>query len=870
MPDFHDYIDSLIRGQYHEIENLYCAERESFTFPTAKEQWAPRRDYDIERLQIDWHMDLEREHVDAISKLAIRSIVPQLTTVMVHAVELEIQSIQDSQGEELDWYSKTDEQQLLIYLNRPLQIGEQEELTFVYVIDHPRAGLHFTKACPEFPNVETSAWTQMQDDYCRYVIPIYDNPSHRFPFEAIITVPQGYYVVSNGRLVKRERHDEDHTETFHWSQEKPLPAYLITVAVSEYVEYIDDIDDLPVRYYVHKKWDRDTVYRSFGKTPRMIKFFESRLGVKYPWDKYAQVTAANFIMGGMENTSATTQTDATLHDEKTHRDFDSDPLVAHELAHMWGGDLVTCRTWTHGWLNEGWATQMENEWRLYDRGYDEYLYEQFGKQMSYFYEDKNKYRRPIVFNLWERGGDMFDRHLYPGGAWRLYMLKHLLGEDRWWNILGEWLRRYAHRAVYTHDLESLLTEMTGEDYGWFFEQWIYKAGYPECKINCSYEEKQGYVHVRVEQTQNSDDGMTPAVFKFPLTVEIVNKDLQRTRYTMQINERVHNFYYPVKESPTQIIIDPDYTVLMDCTIEKPEPMWIEQLQHGTNVIQRIRAAMALEKKPTPKAIEALGKALVEDSFWGAQAEIAKVLGAMKSEGALTQLLRGAELIKNTKALTAVARALGQFYKNDRALEALKKLLQCKDSDFVVAAAAASIGKTGHERAFEILQEGLKNAPESWHNIVRQGYLEGIAATEREEAIPVIREYMRVGTDDYLRRTVPGALARLGKKHKKKYPEILSDITTLLNDRSYRVQLAAILAAKEYGDSTIISDLERIAESSVESTVVRYAREAIRELGKKREERELDSVRKAVEELERENRELKERLARLEAVLKDKK
>ncbi len=869
MTDFHEYMERLLRGQEHEVENIYGAERESFTFPTAREQWAPQRYYDIERLSIDWRMDLEREHVDAISRLAIRSIVPQLSVVTVHAVELDIQSIQDSQGEELEWENRVDEEQLLIRLKRTLQMGEREELTFVYVIDHPRGGLHFTRTCPEFPNVETSAWTQMQDDYCRYVIPVYDNPSHRFPFEAFITVPQGYYVVSNGRLISRERHDEDQTETFHWSQELPLPAYLITVAVSEYVEYVDDIDGLPVRYYAHKRWDRDTVYRSFGKTPWMIKFFESRLGVKYPWDKYAQATAANFIIGGMENTSATTQTDATLHDEKTHKDFDSDGLVAHELAHMWGGDLVTCRTWTHGWLNEGWATQMQNEWKRHDLGDDEYLYDQLGKQNSYFEEDKNKYRRPIVFNVWERGGDMFDSHLYPGGAWRLYMLKHLVGEERWWNILGEWLRRHAHRSVYTHDLESLFTEMTGEDYGWFFEQWVYKAGYPECKITCSHDERYGHVHIKIEQTQKSDDGMTPSVFKFPLTVEFVGRDSQRTRYTMHINERVHNFYYPIKEAPVQIIIDPDYTVLMDCTIEKPEPMWIEQLHHGTNVIQRIRAAIALGRRATPRAIEALGDALVKDSFWGVQAEVAKVLGSIKTEAALTQLLRGVE-IKNTKALTAVARALGEFYKSDRALEALERLLHYTESDFVVASAATSIGKTQHDRAFEILKEGLKNAPDSWHNIVRQGYIEGLAATEREEVISIIREYMKIGTDDFLRRTVPRALARLGKRHKKTHPEILNDIMSLINDKSYRVQIAAILASKEYGDSTAIPALQRIAEISVESSIVRYAREAIRELGKRREERELDSVRKTVEELERENRELKERLARVEALVESKK
>ncbi|NWF94903.1 MAG: HEAT repeat domain-containing protein [Candidatus Thorarchaeota archaeon] len=864
MTDFHDYLEMLVRGQYHEAEKTSGAERDLFTFPTARPQWAPPRHYEIERLTIDWRMDLENERVDAVSRLRVHPIVPELSTVVLHAVELQVIGVQDSRGEALDWEMRPEEQLMSVRLNSPLAKGQSEEITFVYTIDHPRGGLCFTRPCPEFPDVEVSAWTQMQDDYCRYVIPVYDNPSHKFPFEAMVTVPAGYFAVSNGRLVERKKND-DGTETFHWVQELPIPAYLITVAVSEYVEYREDLDGLEVTYYAHKKWDRDTVYRSFGRTPEMIRFFESRLGVKYPWVKYAQATAANFTIGGMENTSATTQTDATLHDEKTHQDFESEPLVAHELAHMWGGDLVTCRTWSHGWLNEGWGTQMQNEWRRHQMGDDEYLYDQFGKQNSYFDEDKNSYRRPIVCNEWERGGDVFDRHLYPGAAWRYYMLKHLVGEETWWRILGEWMTRFAHKSVYTHDLERLVTEMTGEDYGWFFEQWLYKAGYPECKIKCSYDEKACQALVKIEQTQKSDDGMTPAVFRFPLAVDFVSPDGTRTRYSMSVTERVHSFYYPVKERPKQIVVDPDYAVLMDADIEKPEPMWIEQLLHGANVVQRIKAAQALGKKVTPKGLEALGKALREDKFWGVQAEVARVLGSLKTESALDQLLTGTEL-KSSKARTAVARALGQFYKSDKALGALKRLLKDPDSYFVAAAAAASIGKTQHEEALKTLTDGLKKAPDTWHNILRQGYLEGLVATEKMEAIEVLTRFVKVGNDDYLRRAVPVGLAKLGKRYKKEHPEVKDELVRLLNDRSYRVQLAAIQAAKTYGDATLIPELLRLAESAVESTVVRLAREAVRELSKHKEDRLIDSVRKSVEELEKENHDLKDRMAKIESRL----
>jgi aminopeptidase N len=864
LPDFHDYLESLMRGDMLEAESILM-EREEFTFPTAKPQWAPPRDYNIEHLIMDWTVDLEEERVDAISKLKFSVITPEISKVFLHAAELNISSIRDSKDNELEWDMRPDEQVIFVYLVEPLKEGDQEELTFTYTIEHPRAGLFFTKPVPEHPDVEVSAWTQLQDDYARHIVPIYDNPSHKFSVEIILTVPAGFYAMSNGILKERKKND-DGTETFHWLNEKLMPAYLMMVWISEAVEYKDDVDGLEVRYYAHPKWDRDTVYRSYGKTPEMVKFFVEKL-TPFPWDKYAQVTAALFVAGGMENVSATTQTDATFHDEKAHLDFESDGLVSHELAHSWGGDNVTCRTWSHGWLNEGWATQMQNEWKRHDKGDDEYFYEQYGKQKSYVEEDKQKYRRPIVWNEWERGMDMFDRHLYPGGAWRYYMLKHLVGEDRWWKILGEWQRRFAYKSVYTHDLEELFTQMTGEDYGWFFEQWLYKAGYPECKIKCKYQEKLGHVLVKIEQTQKYDDKITPKVFRFPLTIEFVDEEGERTRYNMEISERIHSFYYPVSEKPKQIIIDPDYTVLMEWDIDKPEPMWIDQLHHGTHVIQKIKAAQALGKKATPKALKALGKALVEENFWGLQLEIAKVLASVKNESALDQLLKGVDL-KNTRARTGVATALGEFYKNDRALNALKKLLEDQESYFVAAAAAASLGKTQHDDAFDILVTGLKKATPSWHSIVQQGYLNGLAATEKKEVIDILKEYSKAGKPDELRRLVPGLLAKLGKRYKKEHPEIKSELEKLLEDRSFRVKLMTLIATKSYEDSALIPALRKIAETEALSGYVRRARETIRALSKKKEPEELDSMKKSIEELEKENRDLKDKVSKIEALLEE--
>ena len=134
----------------------------------------------------------------------------------------------------------------------------------------------------------------------------------------------------------------------------------------------------------------------------------------------------DFIFGGMENTSATTQTDLTLHDERAHLDFSSDFLVAHEAVHQWFGDQITCREWSHGWLNEGFATYFEARWQEHHRGVDDYLYEILLMARGYLSEG---YQRPIVERRYNQPVDIFDHHLYEKGGLVLHMLRRELGDE---------------------------------------------------------------------------------------------------------------------------------------------------------------------------------------------------------------------------------------------------------------------------------------------------------------------------------------------------------------------------------------------------------------------------------------------------------
>ena len=210
----------------------------------------------------------------------------------------------------------------------------------------------------------------------------------------IITVEKPLFVLSNGVLVETKENGGD-TKTYHWKMDVPHVSYLISLAAADFAVYHDRVGDLPLDYYVAKHVDEATARRFMGKTPQMIRFFGEKIGQPYPYAKYAQVCVPDFIAGGMENISATTMTDTALHDEIAELEGDADGLVAHELAHQWFGDLLTCKDWSHIWLNEGFASYFDPLFAEHDRGEDAFRLEMDGSLEGYLGSDQG-YRRPIV------------------------------------------------------------------------------------------------------------------------------------------------------------------------------------------------------------------------------------------------------------------------------------------------------------------------------------------------------------------------------------------------------------------------------------------------------------------------------------------
>ena len=212
----------------------------------------------------------------------------------------------------------------------------------------------------------------------------------------------------------------------HWLQEKPHVSYLICLIAGNLEKLEAKHRDVPLGFYTQPSKAKHAEF-AFRDTPAIMAFFEEEIGVPYPWDKYDQATCADYHWGGMENTTITTLTQRTIYSDATENIRSSRSLDAHEMAHQWFGDYVTCKDWSHLWLNEGFATYYALLYEGHKYGRDAMLYGLYLDAR----DDIGPYEkdlRPIVYRDYKVPREQFDFRAYPKGSWVLHMLRSQLGD----------------------------------------------------------------------------------------------------------------------------------------------------------------------------------------------------------------------------------------------------------------------------------------------------------------------------------------------------------------------------------------------------------------------------------------------------------
>ncbi len=832
----------------------------TFPLPGDNPRYARDKTVDIKHVRLDVALDLQAGRIRGSVAHTLAPINEGVTSIELDAVGLEIRGAHLSDGRPLG--HTLSEGRLRVDLGRAAAGGEDLTLVVDFA-GSPRRGLYFIRPDDAYPNKRVEAWTQGQDEDSRHWFPCYDYPNEMATSEIHVTVPEPYTTIANGELTSLDPGPEPGTRTFHWRQTVPHVTYLTSVCVGEFGEVRDEWDGIPVTYHVAPGRE-DDAREIFKNTPEMVRLFSERTGVRYPYAKYAQVVVQDFIFGGMENVSATTLTDTVMYDRRARIDQDAENLIAHELAHQWFGDLLTCRDWSHGWLNEGFATFFEQVWAEHFKGPDEWRYLLQNEIDGYLREASTNYRRPIVCNVYHSPIDLFDRHLYEKGGIVLNMLRRLLGDELFWKAI----RRYAltHRGtnVVTPDLQKAIEDATGRNLDWFFDQWVYGAGHPELKAEFTWDEERKQAKVSFKQTQEGEQ--VAKAFRLPLNIDFRPDAGERQAFRVEMTEREQAFYFTLAAKPKLVRIDPGADVLKALDFQRSGEMLREQLANDEDVLGRIDAARALGKKGDPEAIAALGLAVRDDGFWGVQAEAARALGGIRATAAMDELLAAIH-VSHAKARRAVLTALGEF-RDERAAEALEEVLDNGDESYYAeAAAAAAIGKTRSTRAFAALERALRK--DSMNDVIRGSAFNGFAELKDERAVEIAMDWSRYGRPGSVRGAAISALGKLGGVvSDARKAEIVDHLIPLLDDRWFRAQQAAIGALDDLKDARAVPQLDRLARGALDGRVVRLAREAGGRIRRGQDKgEEVKKLREEVDKLADENKALRDRLDKIEASMK---
>jgi aminopeptidase N len=437
-----------------------------------------------------------------------------------------------------------------IKLDKAYNLSDSLFIAVEFVSTPPNRGLYFVNPTGNKPNIPTQVWTLGQPEDNSFWLPTIDHPAERTTQETWISVPDNFKTVSNGVFVEGKTLPGDSLRTDYWVMDKPHAPYLIALAVGEYDITEQLVDGVILKYYTEPEFT-PYVESIYAKTDDMLKFFNSKFDIQYPWLTYAQVPVRDFIASGMENTTLTILFNNVQITDRQAVDVEFQDLIAHELIHHWFGNLVTCKDWANLPLNEGFARYFETIYRRYSNGDVSAEWNSATDRERYF-KEAQIFRRPLIFYRYTEPEDMYDRHTYEKAGLILRMLHRKVGDRLWWSSLNRYLNDNAYKAVDWTNLRDAFAAETRQNMDSFFEKWFTGVGHPELKINYVYSNE--YPAVNIQQVQNPERS---TIFEFPIDIyytDDLNREFVKNVYISSVDTTI---YLPVTMREFgEMIVDP--------------------------------------------------------------------------------------------------------------------------------------------------------------------------------------------------------------------------------------------------------------------------------------------------------------------------
>jgi aminopeptidase N len=564
-------------------------------------KYAPDREVDIEHLTLDVTPDFQKRTVSGSATWKFKPIARPFGELKLDAVALTVSSV--TATEKILGYQVTEDQVIVTFAD-PIPPGREASVTVNYSAQ-PEKGLYFRTPELGYKPEDMHIWTQGEPHEARYWYPSYDYPNEKFTVEMICHAPEGIVVLANGRKVSEQK-DANGLMAVRWLQDKPMVNYLVCLVAGKLKALEDKHGNIPLKFWTPTS-EFEHAENSFRGTRDMMEFFEKEIGVPYPWDKYDQVCIQDYHWGGMENTTLTTLTITTLFPKSFENIRSSQGLVAHELAHQWFGDLLTCKDWSHLWLNEGFASFYDLLYTEHKDGRDEFLHDLHEQRKSL--TATTNFTKSIVWRKYERAEEQFDSFSYGKGSWVLNMLRNQLGPDLYRQAIRKYVERHKFGVVVTDDLRDVVEEVSGRSFDQFFDQWVHQTGFPRLEVDYAWDERAKVAKLTVRQTQPVSDNVP--LFNVPLPVRFKLKSGTVER-VLTVKARTEDFTVALESQPELVRIDPGVSVFGVISFRPPGNMLAVQLADKSDAFGRFLAVEQFAERRDGDALARLKTALNND------------------------------------------------------------------------------------------------------------------------------------------------------------------------------------------------------------------------------------------------------------------
>nr|WP_262904691.1 M1 family aminopeptidase [Hymenobacter lucidus] len=484
-------------------------------------------------------------------------------------------------------------------------------------------GLYFINPDSAVKGKPVQIWTQGETEASSAWFPTIDRPNQKATSEISMTVPSKYVTLSNGKLVSQTPAGAG-LRTDTWKMELPHAPYLFMMAVGDFKVYEDKWRDKPVTYYLEPKY-APFAKQIFGDTPEMMEFFSKKLGVDYPWNKYAQIVARDYVSGAMENTTATLHGEFLQMNERELLDREyanNQSVIAHELFHQWFGDYVTAESWSNLTVNESMADMSEALWAEYKYGPDAADAHR-AQYIRAYLNNPNNYSKDLVRFHYGDKEEMFDGVTYQKGGAIQDMLRAYLGDDVYFAGLNQYLKQNALGNGEAHQLRLAMEAASGRDLNWFYNQWYYNAGHPEVSIDYSWDAAKKMQSVTIKQTQEG------SVFQLPLAVDVyVNGKAER--HMVMMRQATETFQFATSAKPELVNVDATKRTVWMKKDNKPLAEYAYQYSHAPLYMDRREAILAAKEKQDEAAACTLLVRALSDKFYNLRSVATQALDMEKA------------------------------------------------------------------------------------------------------------------------------------------------------------------------------------------------------------------------------------------------